>query len=202
MNQAAFGDVGDILLTGATGFLGMHILNEFLLKYPGRVYCLVRRGRADSVSQRLKTMLVYYFNRAYEELFDARVSSAWRATSPAAARWRIPELKFDTLINCAACVKHFVADDSLERINVRGVENLIALCRKTGRRLIQISTVSIAGEGKNGRPPRDRRLAEYLSCTSGRRWTTPTFCPNSSRSGRCFRRPQTGSTPASCAWAT
>ena len=32
-------------------------------------------------------------------------------------------LPFDTLINCAALVKHFVMDDSLERINVQGVKN-------------------------------------------------------------------------------
>ena len=65
-----------------------------------------------------------------------------------------------TLINCAALVKHFVKDDSLERINVEGVKNLIALCKATGRRLIQTSTVSVAGEGLDGRPPRDWVLRE------------------------------------------
>jgi len=161
VNEAVFGDVGDILLTGATGFLGMHILNEFLLHYPGKVYCLVRRGRAKTVSQRLKTMLVYYFNQAYEELFDARIFCVEGDIADAVAVSNLAKIKFDTLVNCAACVKHFVADDSLERVNVRGVENLIALCKETKRRLVQISTVSIAGEGKNGMPPADRRLREH-----------------------------------------
>ena len=161
VNQSVFGDVTDILLTGATGFLGMHILHEFLSHYPGKVYCLVRRGRANSVSHRLKTMLVYYFNRAYEELFDTRIFCVEGDITDDGVVGNLSDIKFDTLVNCAACVKHFVADDSLERINVRGVENLVALCRRTGRRLVQISTVSIAGEGKKGTPPADRRLAEH-----------------------------------------
>jgi thioester reductase-like protein len=57
-------------------------------------------------------------------------------------------------------VKHFVKDDSLERINVKGVENLIELCRRTHRRLIQTSTVSVAGEGLDGQPPRDWKITE------------------------------------------
>ena len=57
-------------------------------------------------------------------------------------------------------MKHFVNDDSLERINVKGVENLIRLCEQTGKRFIQTSTVSVAGEGLDGRPPRDWKITE------------------------------------------
>jgi thioester reductase-like protein len=67
---------------------------------------------------------------------------------------------FDILINCAANVKHFVADDSLEKVNVEGVKNLIKLGQKTRKRLIQVSTASIAGEGRDGRPPADKKLLE------------------------------------------
>ena len=52
---------------------------------------------------------------------------------------RLAEYKFQTLINCAACVKHFAAGDVLEKINVIGVENLIDLCKNNARRLIHIS---------------------------------------------------------------
>ena len=68
--------------------------------------------------------------------------------------------KFQTLINCAACVNHFAAGDVLEKINVHGVENLIDFCKNNGRRLIQISTVSVAGEGSEGIPPKDRVFCE------------------------------------------
>ncbi len=70
------------------------------------------------------------------------------------------QIPFDTCINCASLVKHFVNDDILDRVNVTGVKNLIALCRKTGRRLVQTSTVSVAGEGLDGQPPRDWTISE------------------------------------------
>ena len=67
---------------------------------------------------------------------------------------------FKTVINCAACVKHFSNDDSLERINVKGVENLISLCEKTGRRLVQISTVSVAGTNVKRKFPSEKKIHE------------------------------------------
>ena len=42
----------------------------------------------------------------------------------------LEELEFDTVINCAACVKHFAESEYLMRINVNGVDNLIDLCIK------------------------------------------------------------------------
>lgn len=50
-----------------------------------------------------------------------------------------------TVINCAAMVKHYVADDRMDRVNVGGVENLIAFCEKCGARLIHTSTYSVGG---------------------------------------------------------
>ena len=52
-------EIGDILLTGATGYMGVHVLAEFLRQEKGTAYCLVRKGRFDS-SQRLT--LRYYFH--------------------------------------------------------------------------------------------------------------------------------------------
>lgn len=57
-------------------------------------------------------------------------------------------------------MKHFTNDDTLERINVHGVENLVSFCQKTGRRLVQVSTVSIAGVNINGKFPREKVMYE------------------------------------------
>ena len=40
----------------------------------------------------------------------------------------------------------FSKDDILDRINVQGVENLVDLCVRSSKRLVQISTLSIGGE--------------------------------------------------------
>ena len=52
----------------------------------------------------------------------------------------------DTIINCAAIVKHFAKDDIIERINVGGVKTLLDLAMARKARLVHVSTLSVAGE--------------------------------------------------------
>ena len=69
---------------------------------------------------------------------------------------------FEKIINCAACAKHFSADDTLEIVNYQGVLNLIHLCGETGRELIQISAVSVAGHQSRqlNEPLQQRRVSD------------------------------------------
>lgn len=153
-------DPGDILLTGATGFLGIHVLKEFLDHYTGKVYCMVRKGSYESGDRRLMNLLMYYFDHPFTGLFGDRIFCIdGDITDPEAVN-RLKDVPFDTLINCAACVKHFVAGEILEKINVTGVRHLTELCTSLKKRLVQISTVSVGGEGMDGRPPMERRIAE------------------------------------------
>lgn len=153
--------IGNILLTGATGFLGIHVLKAFLDTQEGKVYALVRKGSYASPERRLMNMLMYYFDDPCEELFGERIICIEGDITEAKSLEKAKRYPFRTLINCAACVKHFAADDSLQRINVDGTRNLIALCSELGRRLIQISTVSVAGEGANDQPGQNRELGEH-----------------------------------------
>ncbi|WP_300672017.1 non-ribosomal peptide synthetase [Desulfoluna sp.] len=150
----------DIIITGANGFLGIHILKEFLDHYEGRVTCFIRKGRLDSVEERMKTMLFYYFDQDFGPLFGKRIFCVEGDITDVQSVMALKSISAKTLINCAACVKHFVADDSLEKINVTGVKNLITLCKKTDKQLIQISTVSVGGDGKNNTPPVEKRIME------------------------------------------
>lgn len=152
--------LGDIMITGATGFLGIHILKAYLDNYDGKVYCLVRKGAYESMEKRMMHMLMYYFDNPCEELFKDRIVCVDGDITSKEQVESFAAYKFQTLINCAACVKHFAAGDVLEKINVHGVENLIDFCKNNGRRLIQISTVSVAGEGSEGIPPKDRVFCE------------------------------------------
>lgn len=152
--------LGDIMLTGATGFLGIHILKAYIDNYDGRVYCLVRKGSYESPEKRMMNMLMYYFDNPCKEMFKERIVCVDGDITSKEQVDSLSEYKFDTLINCAACVKHFASDDVLEKINVKGVENLIELCKNNGRRLIQISTVSVGGEGSDGTPPMSRLFCE------------------------------------------
>ena len=152
--------LGNILLTGANGFLGAHILKNMIDCQDNVIYCLIRRGKASSPEKRLKNMLAYYFNNPYEELFGSRIRIIEGDITQEANVETFGQYDFDRVINCAACVKHFSAYDTLEQVNYQGVLNLIGLCSRTGRELIQISTVSIAGENVEGKFPKEKRFHE------------------------------------------
>ena len=105
-------DLGDILLTGATGFLGIHILKEFLNSYDGKVYALVRKGKYSAPEKRLMNMLMYYFDDPCEELFGKRIICVDGDITDIKSLKVLREYSFNTLINCAASVKHFSSDNT------------------------------------------------------------------------------------------
>ncbi|MBO7673390.1 MAG: SDR family oxidoreductase, partial [Atopobiaceae bacterium] len=128
--------------------------------HEGRIWCLVRKGSFQSPERRLANLLMYYFERPYTEYFGERIMCIDADISnpnDVAALDRIP---FRTLVNCAACVKHFAAGDELDRTNVQGVQQLVNLCSHGRRRLVHISTISTAGESMNGSPNPSHRLTE------------------------------------------
>ncbi len=144
-NQVRREPLGNVLLTGATGFLGIHVLKELLESEEGHIWCLVRKGTHQSPEIRLKAMLIYYFSRSFEQELRDRITVIDADITDDSLGTALADIPFDTVINCAACVKHFTDDDILERINVIGVENLIVICKKKNARLVQISTVSVPG---------------------------------------------------------
>lgn len=160
VDEIVYTDIENILLTGSTGFLGIHVLMELIKHTNSKVYCLVRCNESTSAEQRLKRMLVYYFSDSMDDLFGTRIFLIKGDITDSDVISSLDKYDFKTLINCAACVKHFTNDDTLERINVQGVENLVDFCVKTGRRLVQISTVSVAGVNINGKFPREKVLYE------------------------------------------
>ena len=139
----------NILLTGATGFLGVHVLRE-LLEQTGRgttIWCQLRGKGELTAERRLAEMLVYYFEKKYRLQIGKRIRVVeGDITHPEDFEaLAASETKFDLVINCAANVKHFSKGDDIERINYGGVKNLVDFCEKTGARLIQVSTESVAG---------------------------------------------------------
>lgn len=136
--------LGNILLTGATGFLGIHVFKE-LLNNKKHMYLLIRSKGIDA-RKRLEGLAAYYFDDPLTEQIDKYVTIIDADIIDNDLENKLKDIKLDTIINCAAIVKHFSSDDIIERINVGGVNNLIQIALKKKARLIQISTLSVAGE--------------------------------------------------------
>ncbi len=148
-------ELGNVLLTGATGFLGIHVLRDFLENETGLIYCMLRKGRRTNTEDRLKTLLFYYFSENYEDLFGSRIRLIEGDITNKADFEKSLPLPIDTVINCAANVKHFASGTQIEDINIGGVENGVEFSMRKGCKYIQVSTTSVAGESVNNFPLSD-----------------------------------------------
>ncbi len=153
--------IGDVLLTGATGFMGIHMLHELIENDNGKVYCLLRSNAKMAVESRLRTLLFYYFDNTYDDLLGKRIFIVEGDVTDKSVFDKL-NVKVDTVINCAANVKHFSAGDDIEKVNVESVRNLIGWCVSHNTRLIQVSTVSVAGQSVDGVPSPDIVLDEHM----------------------------------------
>ena len=133
--------LGDVLITGSTGYLGIHILRELIDSDAQNIYCMVRGKSQEAAESRLRTLLYYYFSESFKELFGKRLHIVLGDVTQ-----DIDEsLKVDTVFNCAAVVKHFSEGTEIEDVNIGGAQHCVDFCIKTGAKLIHISTASTRG---------------------------------------------------------
>ena len=133
--------LGDVLITGSTGYLGIHILRELIDSDAPNIYCMVRGKSQEAAESRLRTLLYYYFSESFKELFGKRLHIVLGDVTQ-----DIDEsLKVDTVFNCAAVVKHFSEGTEIEDVNIGGAQRCVDFCIKTGAKLIHISTASTRG---------------------------------------------------------
>lgn len=149
-----------VLLTGATGFLGIHVFRELLRQENTKIIALIRGGKGVSPKDRLSTLLAYYFGDLFAEEIAKRVTFVESDVTASDLQDKLKDENFDLIINCAAVVKHFSNDDSIERVNLGGVKNLIEVALAHKARLVQISTLSVAGENVGNKFPDTKRIHE------------------------------------------
>ena len=131
--------LGNVLLTGATGFLGAHILDAYLREEAGTIWCLVRGG-----ADRLKGILEYYFDDTVTAELGKRIQVLdGDITRPELAD-HLPD-GIQTVIHTAATVKHYGPWDYFHSVNVRGTEHVVNFAKRIGARLLHISTISVSG---------------------------------------------------------
>ncbi len=141
-------NVGNILLAGATGFLGIHILADYLDKDSGTAYCLVRgKDNNDSIN-RLRELLQFYFGDKYAETDRIEVICADLQKDKFGlqdSEYFALAQKVDFVINCAASVKHYGSYKYFYEVNVESVKRLIDFCKYANAKLIHTSTLSVSG---------------------------------------------------------
>ena len=132
-------ELGNVFLTGATGFLGSHILDQLMKESSGKVYCLVRGGM-----ERLEPTIHYYFGDAYANEIGKRIFAIDGDITNETLMDLLPD-DIQTVIHSAATVKHYGPYDYFHGVNVQGTKNVLACARKAGAKMIHVSTLSVSG---------------------------------------------------------
>ena len=149
-------DLSNVLLTGTTGFLGIHILKE-LCENPNvnKVYCLIRKKNNKDANERIRLSLENYFS---SDVID-KISSKIEAVE---GNFELEHLGFSstvydnlcntvsTVIHCGANVRHYGKYDVFFKANVLGTKNIIDFCKNSNAKLAHISTVSVGAYSKVG----------------------------------------------------
>lgn len=142
-----------ILLTGATGYLGSHILYELLHRTNASIYCLMRpHASYGSLHERLEAVMGRYWDMGLTGTLRTRVIAVEGDLEKedlglsAADRYLLNQ-KVDAVIHCGAEVRHFGDAAYFTRVNVDSTDRLLAFARqKPGVRFHYISTLGIPEE--------------------------------------------------------
>ena len=136
-----------VVITGATGFLGAHLLRALLERGVYKVSCLLRDGDKG----RLCNMLSWYFgeswtkrNAAFIEVVKGDITKPMLGIEPEV--YTQLSGNFKAIYHTAADVRHFTNGSCSEDVNLIGTENVIQFALKERVPLIHISTASISAD--------------------------------------------------------
>lgn len=137
------------LITGATGYLGAHLLHELLQK--GRykkIYCLVRAENDTLARDRLRTTFIKYQLPIWE-LSQVKVITG-DIQQP---QLQLPNPVYNKLSEEVDCIYHVAADTSyikpysaIKKPNIEGTANIIALASHLRHKVLHyVSTLAVYG---------------------------------------------------------
>lgn len=150
VNDSKRFDLRNILLTGVTGFLGIHLLYELLSKEcVEKVYCIIREKDFKNAQERFKEKINYYFNKDLQDCINKKVVIIEGNVTK--QKFGLEEKEYlslqksiTTVVNSAANVRHYGKEESIIDTNVQSVKNILEFC-KNNISLAHMSTLSIGG---------------------------------------------------------
>lgn len=152
----------NVLLTGATGFVGRFILSELLGSTKATIYCLVRGGSNEEAARRLRSVVAKW--NLESEDFDERVIAI--PGDIRAPRLGLEDSIYDLLTqtidsvyHCATSMNHLETYEMAKAANVESVKVLFRFATQRRTKLVNyLSTLGIFSASE-----KDRRVDEASS---------------------------------------
>ena len=142
--------LGNVLLTGANGFLGVHILHEILKSTNAKIYCFVRGKNILHATNRLLESYSFYFNDKLDDLINNRIfvyNGEITFDNFKLSDLQLSEItkNISTVIHAAAIVKHYGDYEQFKLANIEGTKRIVEFAYENKKRLIHISSISVSG---------------------------------------------------------
>ncbi len=162
-----------VLLTGATGFVGAHVLDALLRRSRAEIVCLVRAESEAAGHARVAAARAGYGLHA--EGFHTRVAIVTGALDQPrcgldAMEWAALGEGLDTILHAAAMLHFLRGYRALRPHNVDATRWLLALAAESGARLLHLSTVNTmisAGECGRARVLEDDAPPHFATIDGG-----------------------------------
>ncbi|MCK8435150.1 SDR family NAD(P)-dependent oxidoreductase [Streptomyces sp. D2-8] len=139
-------DPSDLLVTGASGFLGAFLVRDLMRTTTARLHCLVRGADDAAAYERLRSSLTWY--RVWDEIDESRLRV--RAGDLAEERLGLTEEEFDGLAHTVDAVYHAGATvhwlhpyEALRAANVHGTREILRLAAR--HRTVPVHYISTVG---------------------------------------------------------
>jgi len=128
--------ITNVLLTGATGYLGCNILNQLLKLTDYNIFLLVRANSQAEAVDRVNKKFQFYFDRTLDDVCGLRVfiikSDIEKSDLGLSPReYQDLAAKIDSIIHAAALVKHYGEYDKSYSANVQATINMLELAKLT-----------------------------------------------------------------------
>jgi long-chain acyl-CoA synthetase len=131
--------MGAVLLTGATGFVGMELLRRFIERGDRRIHALVRAADDEAAAERLPA-------HARLSVVAGDIEQPGLGLSEK-NRERLAR-DVTTVVHCAASVSFDLSLEESRRVNVDGTRHVVDFAQRCRRleRLTYVSTAYVAGD--------------------------------------------------------
>lgn len=189
MGSLIKGSVNNVLLTGATGYLGTHLLAGLLVSSSLRVKCLVRAANDAAARERVIQSLVQF--KLWQPEWAQRIQVV--AADLGSSRLGLTQADYvalsegmDAIIHNGATVNYVLSYEQLKDVNVNGTQELLRIAEDAQLPFVYISTLRLFDSRFDGVPiteldkvdekgttyagySRSKWMAEKLISAAGRR---------------------------------
>ncbi|PFT30920.1 non-ribosomal peptide synthetase [Bacillus cereus] len=143
-----------VFLTGATGYLGAHILERLLQLPSATIYCLVRKNEDQVIGAKLKERMEFYFGKEILQKLKEKVELIEGDLSLMNLGLDLKQFdhlknRVESIIHCGGEVRHYGEREHFQKVNVQSTKYLLELAKNTNARFHYISTLSVVGQAES-----------------------------------------------------